>query len=212
MSIPSKVVGAANNSTARNVFKVTFSQNTTNIPTLRAWDDYTFSTTANEVFAGTTGNGSLSMIGAIATTPGLTAPASDWMPTSPTAGGAQANRLKGSTNYVNLDSAAIDIGVRAYVTFNLNWEIPSDAAIPADMALVFVINFTYSGAAPVLTWAFNDSVGGGTEGTPVWTSMTPGVAGNKIKPADAGVTYPSIIIHRPLSGVVDSGEVWVVAS
>jgi len=212
MSIPSKVVGAGNISTARNVFKVAFSQNTSNIPTLEAWDDYTFATTTHEIFTGTSGNSNLSMIGAIATTPGLTAPASDWMPAAPSAGGAQANRLKGVTNYVNLDSAAINIAVRDYVTFNSNWEIPADASIPADMALVFVIKFTYSGAAPVLTWSFNDSVGGGTEGTPVWTSMTPGVAGNKIKPADSGSTYPSIVLHRPLAGVVDSGEVWVVAS
>jgi hypothetical protein len=132
------------------------------------------------------------------------------MPASVTVGGATINRLKGSTNYVNLDNAAVPAA--GTVRFNLNWEIPYDASIPSDLAAVLVVRFSYSGTAPILTWAFNDNDGGGTEGTPVWTTITPGVAGNKIKPADTGSTPSTVVLHRPVSSVQDCGEVWVVTS
>jgi len=209
MAIPSKVVGGGNNSVAYNVFKITFSEATSDAPRLEAWDDYAFNTVNHEVFSGTTGNSLKPMIGAVATTdsPSIS---SDWMPVSATAGGATINRLKGDTNYVNLDNAAVSAS--GSVLFNLNWEIPYDASIPSDLAAVLVIRFSYSGTAPVLTWAFNDNDGGGTEGTPVWTTITPGVAGNKIKPADAGSTPSTVVLHRPVSSVQDCGEVWVVTS
>ena len=89
--------------------------------------------------------------------------------------------------------------------------LPCDT-IPSDMASVLVIRFSYTGAAPVLTWAFNDDSAGGIEATPVWTNITPGLGGNKIKPADAGVTGASVVLHRPVAGTADAAEIWVTAS
>lgn len=209
MAIPSKVVGAGNSSAAQNVFRITFSEATSDIPRLEAWDDYAFNTVTHEVFTGTSGNSSEPMIGAVDTTDA--APASTWMPAAGNgANDTDANRLKGTTYYIGLGSSAVSAA--GTVLFNLNWEIPYDASIPSDLAAVLVIRFSYSGSAPILTWEFNDNDGGGTEGTPVWTTITPGVAGNKIKPADSGSTPSTVVLHRPVSGVLDCGEVWVVTS
>src|SRR6266403_959451 len=99
MAIPSNVVGAGNNSSAVNPFKVTFSNALSASPTLESWDDSTFVTTIKEQFVGTGANGNIPYVSAVATTQG--APSSNWKPASPTAGGAIANRLKGTTNFVN---------------------------------------------------------------------------------------------------------------
>lgn len=213
MAIPSKVVGGGNNSTAQNVLKVTFSEATSDVPILSAWDDYTFATVLNSIFVGTSGNGSRPMLCAVATTDA--APVSAWKPTDPVAGGATINRLKGSTSYVNLSAAAIAAG--GSVRFNLNWEIPSDCPIGINpstsksyMYCVIKIDFNYPGTAPVLTWAFNDNEAGGTEAVPVWTTLTSGPSANKVRAADAGSTIASHVLHRPPSGVQDAGEVWAV--
>ena len=206
MGIPTKIVGGANISTAINVIRTTFSEATTDIPTLEAWDNYSFDTVTGELFTGTAGNGNIPMLAAVATTDG--APTSDWVPVSPIAGGATANRLKGDTNFVNLSSASIDAA--GVVLFNLNWEVASDVTIPSSLASVITMRFSYAGSAPILTWEINDNAGGGTEGTPVWTVLTPGVEGNTIKPADAGSTPGAVVLHRPPTGVIDCGEIWAV--
>ncbi len=208
MAIPSMIVGGGNNSTAQNVIRVTFSEATSDAPRLEAWDDYSFATVANEVFTGTTGNGDIPMIAAVGTTD--SAPASAWVPATATGGGATANLLEGNTSYCNLSASSV--AAAGNVTFNLNWKVPYDASIPSDMAAVLVVRFSYTGPAPVLTWAFNDDDGGGTEGTPVWTTITPGLGGNKIKPADSGASAGNVILHRPVSSTVDAGEIWVVTS
>lgn len=208
MSIPGKVAGAGNNSDAVNVIKVVFSQATSTAPTLEAWDDENFNTVANEIFTGTTGNGSKPMISAVATTDG--APSSAWKPSSATGGGATINRLKGNTNYVDL--AADPISSSGFVTFNLVWEIPYDAAIPPDLDAVFIIKYSYSGTAPVLTWYFNDSDAGGTDSVPVWTAITTGVSGNVLRPADSGCSSSSIVLHKPVSSTVDNADLWVSAT
>jgi hypothetical protein len=174
MSVPSKVVGACNNSTAQNVFRIVFSEATSNPPKLEAWDDFSFSTTDKEVFTGTVGNGSKPIFVAVATTDA--APSSSWVPSAAVAGGDVANRMKGTDSYINLSAAAI--AATEAVRFNVNWEIPFDASIPADMEAIIVCRFSYTGAAPILTWEFNDSVAGGTEASPIWTTITPGATGH----------------------------------
>lgn len=210
MAIPSKVTGAGNASSAQNVFRVVFSQALSGSPTLEAWDDSTFSTTNKEMFAGTAVNGNKPFLSAVGTTDA--APITNWKPASPTAGGATINRLKGLTNYVTLSVAAPGVG--GAVRFNLCWELPSDASVPSTNTLngVLAIRFSYSGATPTLTWQFNDNVAGGTEGAPVWTSITPGAAGNFVKPADAGSVIATLAVTKPTSGTLDAAEVWVTAT
>lgn len=207
MSIPSSVTGAGNNSSARNVFRIGFSQNLSANPTLESWDDATFSTTNKEQFTGTSGNGNLPEVAAIATTDG--APLSAWKPAGVTVGGATTNRLKGLTNFVLLSSVIPIAG--GNVLFNLNFEIPFDATVPSINTFgVLACRFSFSGATPVLTWQYNDNGAGGTEGAPSWTTITPGSAGNFIRPADNGSTSASIVITKPAtSGVNDSPTIWV---
>lgn len=205
--IPTKIVGAGNNSDAVNVLRATFSEATSNIPKLMAFDDYNFTTTAKEIFTGTVGNGNKSMLCAIANTDGPPADPA-WKPTTAVPGGATANRLKGATSYVNLSSAAINAG--GSVLFNMCWEIPSDASIPSDLFAVVMIEFNYPGSAPVITWEINDNEDGGTEATPSWTVLAPGTEGNALKPADSGSTPSNITLHRPPTGVQDAAEVWAI--
>ena len=206
MAIPSNVAGAGNNSSARNVFRIVFSQNLSANPSLESWDDATFSTTNKEQFTGTTQNGDIPYLAGVATTDA--APLSAWKP-APAAGGATANRLKGLTNYVILSSAVPVAG--GAVSFNLNFEIPSDATVPSINTFgVLACRFAFSGATPTLTWQFNDVSAGGTEGAPQWTNITPGSAGNFIRPADAGSTSASVVVTKPASaGVLDAAQIWV---
>lgn len=205
MSIPSQVVGAGNNSVAVNPFKCAFSQALSAIPTLESWDDNTFSTVTKEQFVGTLNNGNIPYISAVATTNG--APASNWKP-SPVAGGAVANRLKGTTNFVNLSTGIPGAG--GAVTFNLNYEIPSDATVPSTNTFgVLAVRFAYSGPAPSLTFQFNDQSAGGTDGAPSFTNITPGAAGNFIRGADAGSTSANVIMTKPTGGVIDIAQIWV---
>lgn len=206
MAIPSQVANAGNGSSAQNVFRIVFSQNLSANPTLESWDDGTFSTTAKEQFTGTTGNGNEPYVSAVATTD--TAPSSSWKPGSATPGGAVANRLVGLTSFVNL-STTIPVSGGA-VRFNLDFEISFDSTVPSINTWgVLACRFSFSGATPTLTWQYNDVGAGGSEGAPIWTTITPGSAGNFIRPADDGTTSANVVVTRPTSGTADSGEIWV---
>lgn len=207
MAIPSKAIGAGNGSTAQNVFRIVFSQTLSANPTLEAWDSSAFSAVTKEMFVGTVVNGNLPFLSAVATTDA--APTSNWKPASVAAGGATANRLKGTTNYVNLSTTAPTAGQA--VRFNLCWEIPSDATVPSTSTMngVLACRFSYSGATPALTWQYNDA---GTEGAPVWTTITPGAAGSFIRPANSGVTSANVVVTKPASATLDAPEVWITST
>lgn len=207
MSIPSPVTGAGNNSSAQNVYRVVFSQALSAVPTLEAWDDSTFTSTVKEMFAGTTINGHIPYVSAVATTD--SAPVSGWKPVAPVGGGATINRLLGLTNFVNLSAGIPTAG--GAVRWNLNWEIPADASVPSTNTLngVIAVRISFSGATPVLTWQFNDNSAGGTEGAPVWTNITPGSAGNFIKPSNNGATSATVFFTIPLTSVADAPAQWV---
>ena len=203
MTTPTKISGAGNTSTARNVLKITFSEPTSDAPTLRAWDDATLSTTTNKIFTGTPGNSNLPQLCAVGTTD--SSPVSDWKPAAPVAGVATANRLMGSTYQCALSASPVVLG--GAVTFNVCCEVAYDTSdTPSDLAHVFHINYAYSGAPPILTWAVNE----GTESVPIWTEITPGATGNTLKPANSGVTYPNISVSLPPAGTLDAPEYWVV--
>lgn len=107
MSIPSKIIGGGNNSVAQNVIRLVFSQALSDVPQYQAWDnsstypavDASGTTAVKEAFTGTVGNSSKPEYALVDTS--SAAPSSNWMPASATAGAANPNRLKGSTNYVN---------------------------------------------------------------------------------------------------------------
>lgn len=208
MAIPNKATGAGNND-AQNVFKVTFDQALSTAPKIEAWDnsqtfpdkDAAGSTTAKEAFTGTTENGNKPMIYAVATT--SSSPGSDWKPSSASAGSANPNRLKGTTNYVTDPTTP---GLGDAILFNLGIEVPSDATVPSSSSLntLIQIRYTYTGTAPALTFAFNE----GTEGTPSWTTLTPGTHGLRFCNSGTvgGGPYK---LTLPASGTVDASEVWV---
>jgi hypothetical protein len=208
VSIPSAVTGAGNGSQARNVFRLTFSTALSSIPTLESWDDSTFSSTSKEVFTGTPVNENIPYQSAAATTDAAPSSA-NWKLAAPVAGGATINRLMGTTYFVNLSVGVPGAG--ASVRFNLNWEEPSDAAVPATNTQnsVLACRYAYSGVAPTLSWAFNDNSAGGTEGAPIFTSITPGSAGNFVRPTDASATSANLTLTKPASGVADQGAIWV---
>lgn len=210
MSIPSQVANAGNNSSAQNVFRITFSTALATPPTLESWDDSTFSTTSKEMFTGTVTNGNKPYVSAVATTD--SAPAALWKPASAVGGGAVINRLQGLVSFVNL--SINPPGAGGTVRFNMVWEIPSDASVPSTNTLngVIATRYAFSGIAPQLTWQYNDFGNGGTEVSPQWTTITPGAAGSFIKPANSGATSASVFLTKPLSGTLDSPTVWVTAT
>lgn len=205
MSIPNKATGYGNASTARNVFRVTFSQALSSAPKYEAWDGGSFpavgsgTTTTGRIFAGTTGNGSKPMLSLVDTSSG--APTSSWKPTSATAGSANPNRMKGQTNFV---TATATPGAGGTITFNMVVEIPSDHVTTDALTPDILIRYTYTGSAPSLTWAFNE----GSEGSPTWTTLTPGTHG--IRHTRAGISAGGpYLANIPASSTEDTAEGWV---
>ena len=210
--IPNKATGAGNND-ATMVYKATFSTALSSAPRIEAWDNsQTFpavdsigSTILKEIFTGTTGNGSKPMlagyIGGLVTA--ATKPGASWHPSSASAGGANPNLLKGSTNFVN---TSVVPGAGEAIVFNISERAPSDATVPStsSMNALILIRCNYTGAAPDITLSFNE----GSEVTPSWTTITPGNHG--IRFCNAGtVSGGQYKLTLPDSGTVDAGEQWI---
>ena len=137
------------------------------------------------------------------TNAGATTPGASWKPATATAGSANPNRLKGTTNYVTATNTP---ALGKTITFNMGAEIPSDAAVPSDSSCNFLlqIRYTYTGVAPALAYAFNE----GSEAVPSWTALVPGTNGLRLCNAGtvAGGPYK---LTLPSSGTVDAAEIWV---
>ena len=206
MAVPLKITGFGNQD-ARYVLRITFSQDLVDSPNIEAWDNAesypsrtsTGSTIAKEVFTGTTVNGNIPMLYAIATT--SETPGDDWKPTAATAGGATSNRLMGDTSYVT-DPTTPDANDIIY--FNLGIEIPYDATVPSSTNLEHIIQvrFRYAGTQPTVTFAANE----GTEASPSWTNITPGTDG--IRYCNAGTIWATGPYKLSLSesGTIDAPE------
>ncbi len=210
MTIPSKVVGGGNNSTAANVFRITWSQALSVAPKYEMWDnsstfpavDAAGATVVKEAFVGTAGNSSKPEYALYCTSsagPG----GANWMPASATAGSANPNRMKGSTNYVTDPTTP---GAGGYTKFNIAAEFASDAAVPSSSSqnILLQVVYQYTGSAPTLTYAYND---GGSEGTPSWTTLTPGTHG--IRPVNTGTSSGTYKFTLPASSVATTDELWV---
>jgi len=115
MAIPFAATGYGNGSDARNVFGIYVT--VADFPTTDS-----ALTVANTVLAGTTKNGSKSMVALVDTT--NAAPDEIWAPYSASAGEANPNLLKGTTSYVEQDGSVLTNGDRA--TFNMVITVPSD--------------------------------------------------------------------------------------
>lgn len=207
MAIPLSLTGYGNNSTARNVLKIAFSQDCSQAAKYEAYDRSAawpatgaLATVAKKIFVGTAGNSNKPMLSLVDAT--SSAPSSNWKPASATAGSANPNRLKGQTNYVTSQATPL---TTVPLLFNMVLEVPSDLT-PADnseMDADLLIRYTYAGSAPTLTWSGNE----GTEGTPSWTTLTPGTHG--IRHASAGAAAPNYYMQIPESGIADSVEGWI---
>jgi len=209
MAIPFQITGAGNQD-AQYVFRVTFSNGLSTPPYIEAWDNAltfpsktsTGTTVANEVFTGTTGNGNIPMLYAVATT--SASPRDNWKPTSATAGSDNPNRLMGNTNYVT-DPTIPGAGESIY--FNLCIEVPYDATVPSATSLAHVIQirYKYSGSVPVVTFAGNE----GTEAIPVWTELVSGT--NGIQYCNAGTDWSTgpYKLTLPEAGTIDAPEMGV---
>jgi hypothetical protein len=121
-----KVLGMGENK--RYSFCFGFDGATATIPRLEAWDTSAHSTTDKHVLgAGTPAN---SFVKAIKTTDSL--PGNDWVGTA----------IAGTSNYVNLDSAALTVAKDLYA--NIKIVIPVDYATPAVENFVLTVRFTWN--------------------------------------------------------------------
>lgn len=209
MAIPFQITGAGNQD-ARYVFRIEFSQELSVPPYIEAWDNAlifpsrttTGTSVAKEVFTGTTGNGNIPMLYAVATTSAT--PGDDWKPASATAGSANPNRLMGDTNYV-ADPTTPGAGDSIY--FNLGIEVPYDAAVPSTTSLAHIIQirYRYSGPVPTVTFYANE----GTETVPVWTTLVPG--NNGVRYCNAGTAWDTgpYRLTLPETGTVDAPELGI---
>lgn len=210
-----KATGYGNNSTAQLVFGVLFSEALSALVKYYAFDnDQTFpqtdtvETVANDVLAGTAGNGNLSMVSLIDTT--NAAPSSDWKPAGATAGEANPNRMKGQTSYVEQDGSLR--GSLERITFNMVVEVPSDATTAMAFGFDLKIVYSYTGAAPTVTWQINT----GSEGTPSWQDIAPDTYGILHCRAGSGPSGQggdgNYYANIPESGTEDTAEAWADTS
>jgi len=190
MAIPFAATGYGNGSDAQNVFGVYVTvANLSSAIKYECYDnDQTFPATdsvltvANTVLAGTTKNGSKSMIALVDTT--NAAPDEIWVPYAASAGEANPNLMKGQTSYVEQDGSTLTTTDRA--TFNMAALIPSDMETTDAAGFDLLVRYTYTGSAPTLTFQANE----GTEGSPTWTSLTVDTHG--IKHCRTADTYANI--------------------
>jgi len=212
MAVPCKATGYGNNSVARNVFgfKIGASDALSSLIKYECYDnDQTFPavdtvmTTSNDIFVGTSGNSNKSMICLVDTS--NAAPTSAWKPASATAGEANPNRMKGQTNYVEQDGSVLSNDGRA--TFNMVIEIPSDATTAMAMGFDLLVRYTYTqSSAPTVSFQINE----GTEGTPTWTTLTPGTHG--IKHCRSGSSSSDCYANIPESSTEDTAEAWALTA
>ena len=204
MAIPNKATGYGNNSTAVNVFRITFTTALSSAPRYEAYDGAVFpatgsaTTTTNGIFTAGSGT-SGSMLSLVDTSGG--APTSAWKPTNGSAGSANPNRMKGTSYYVTSTATPGAVGV---ITWNEVLEVPSTATTSTTMAHDLLVRYTYTGTAPSLTWAYNE----GTEGSPTWTTMVPGT--NGLRHCRAGtVAGGPYLADIPASSTQDTAEGWI---
>ena len=209
-----KATGYGNLSTARNVFSVNFSTALSSLVRYGAYDnDHTFpalgalTSSGYTIFIGTAGNSNKPMIGLIDTT--NAAPSSDWFPASATGGSANPNRLKGLTSYVTQAGAIRDGSSNTRITYNMAVEVPSDATTSSTMSFDLVFFYTYTGAAPDVTHAYNS----GTEGSPTWTTITPGSGHQGVVHTRAGSGVGNgFYANIPASSVEKTAEGWIITA
>jgi hypothetical protein len=212
MPIPSKVSFGGNSSSQRNIFRITWSTALSVAPQYQMWDnsstfpavDASGSTVVKEAFVGTSGNSNKPEYALACTSSlGTTNP---WMPTSATAGSANPNRMKGTTNYVNDPTTP---GAGQTTTFNITAEFASDAAVPSSSSqnILLQVQYQYTGTAPTLTYAYNDAAATGTESSPVWQNFTPGTHG--IRLVNTGTTAGTYKFTLPASSTSTVNEIWV---
>jgi len=209
MAIPFKPTGIGQVA-AFNVIRINFSEALSAIPELHAWDDFNLDTIANKVFTGTAVNSNLPMIGAI----GLNAaPAASWYVSSLIAGAAEnaASLLKGNDGFCFLDST--NPLANGDVFFNFDFRFPDDV-LPSDtMAFALSVLYNFTGATPSVSWFANE----GTEGAPVWTSLTDQPKGSAgaatvIRPSDTGGTGVGDTVTIPASGQAFPDEIFVTVA
>ena len=210
MSIPFRPVGVGQVA-AFHVFRINFSEALSAIPELHAWDDFNLNTATHRIFTGTAGNSTKPMIGAIGAD---AAPSASWWPTTLVAGAAlnNASRLKGNDGYCLL--AGSSPGANDDVFFNFDFSFPSDA-LPADTySFCLSVLYKFTGDVPSVTWYGNDA---GSEGTPIWTSLTGQPKGNNgaatvIRPSDAGGDGVGDVVTIPPSSEAFPDEIWATAA
>ncbi len=213
MAIPAQVTGGGGATSATKCFKATFSTALSSAPKLEGWDntqtfparDASGATASKEIFTGTADNlwyPCLAAWSGGAESSG-NLPGANWHPDSPTAGSANPNLLMGLTNFVTCTNTP---GVGGDIVFNLSLLIADDMSTPSasSMAHILQIKYTYTGTAPVITFAFNE----GTEGTPSWTAMVPGTDGHRF--CNSGTAPSTYVLTMPGSGEETvAAEIWV---
>jgi hypothetical protein len=210
MAIPCEAAGYGNNSTARNVFgfKIGAADALSSLIKYECYDNDnafpavdTQTSNTNDIFVN--GASSYSMISLVDTS--NSAPSSAWKPSSPSAGEANPNRMLGQTNYVEQDGSILGNDGRA--TFNMVIEVPSTAQTSYSMGFDLLIRYTYTQAsAPTVIFQINE----GTEGTPTWTTMTPGTHG--VKHCRSGSSSTDCYANIPASSNEDTEDGWGLLS
>jgi hypothetical protein len=208
-------VANAGNVAGENVYKIRFAgAPCSDVPQIQAWDDHNMTTTASESLSGTSASGGQSMVAAAHTTAAPTT--TPWVPTTAVAGGAQANRLRGSESFCLLGTTAPAADEER--KFQLAFACAADSVPGASgHQPVVALKIFYAGAPPTPQFSYN----AGSDGSPVWTAMVNGVRGtpmamgvkNTVHSTGAGSTTTSLQpVVKPGSGEKWADEQWILTA
>lgn len=203
----------AGNIAAKNVFRITPTQNLSDLVEVTAWDDYNMNTATKELLAGTTGNGNKSGVCVADTTTGPTT--NGWATgLAQTPGGASVNRCRGNSSYVRLGTQPLNVGQS--VTFQMAVEVAYDFTPGlTGHDIVIGIKVYYTGSVPSVTLEANTT---NNDTSPSWLELKTQVKGSSLHPGyPTGIfaTGPDSTISsldpvtKPESGVVFAPEYWI---
>ncbi|MCK9369435.1 hypothetical protein M0R04_05815 [Candidatus Dojkabacteria bacterium] len=198
---PFKVNGACV-STDKNVFKVKFSERLSSLPQLRAYDnnaDYpnsdTTVATTFRIFQGSAANNNRPMLYFIDTAR-VGPSSSSWYAEATYAAGVATCMMCGDASYLTPRYSIASMVANASITWNALLRVPCDVNPTMTKLHNIVCRYTFTSTIPVVNFYANNKHEGGTNGVPVWGTITDGSVG--IRFGSAAATHTSILANIPL--------------
>lgn len=214
---PFKVCGTGSKR-LRNVFRVKFSQPLSSVPYLKCYDNAaafpntdSSTSTLYKIFKGSTGNEEKPMLAYHSTCRGSTY-ADDWYSLATISAGTFIALMSGDASYLKFDYsvASIDVALGTCLYWHAQMSVPYDVnpTFTKHHNVCFV--YTFTSTIPTIWFHANNYHEGGTDGSPVWGTITTDT--NGVRFGSSTATNTSILANIPISGEEKTETAWISTS